>query len=376
MKQGFESLEKLVRDVDSYKLSKRDYISDIRNTEMQYIGANKFKLCLEGEEVNYTVTDNAMSQIASWAKVPYSYVNYMKSNGKGDLVASNFNEWFQKPVHKNTRRMYRGMTNNIYRDNSTLDPHMSRSGGKWRSFHSNRFRRVDHEHVLDSIMPELETLAEEYGDIKIASLGLTDDKMYVKVLFPKTEAKAVGDVVQFGLSIGNSEIGKGLAYVSPLIYVLRCLNGMILPDYGIKTKHIGSSIEEDGNVTYGNDTIETDQKAIMLKLRDTIRSVCSEENRNKVLEKINESSDTTSTKNPLKAVEKTAKLFSLTEKETEDTTLSFVKRGDYSKWGMVNAVTEIANTHKNYDRASELEGLGGRILTMGKSQWQEIALAA
>ena len=69
-------------------------------------------------------------------------------------------------------------------------------------------------------------------------------------------------------------------------------------------------------------------------------------------------------------------MFSLTEKETEDTTLSFVKRGDYSKWGMVNAVTEIANTHKNYDRASELEGLGGRILTMGKSQWQEIALAA
>ena len=151
---------------------------------------------------------------------------------------------------------------------------------------------------------------------------------------------------------------------------------IIIFDYGIKTKHIGSSIEEDGNVTYGNDTIETDQKAIMLKLRDTIRSVCSEENRNKVLEKINESSDTTSTKNPLKAVEKTAKLFSLTEKETEDTTLSFVKRGDYSKWGMVNAVTEIANTHKNYDRASELEGLGGRILTMGKSQWQEIALAA
>lgn len=368
MKQGFTSIDGLVQDVDKYRNLKRDYIADVRATEMEYIGADVFKLHIPDQDVSYTVNNNALTQMAAWSKTPMSYVNHMRSNKKGNLIADNFNEWFSKPIHDHTRRMYRGM--------KTQFPRTANDSGNWRSFHSNRFKRVDHEHVLDGVMPELEALAEEYGDIKVASLGLTDDKMYIKVLFPETEAKAIGDVVQFGLSIGNSEIGKGLAYVSPLVYVLRCLNGMVLPDLGVKTRHVGSAILEDGYIDYGDDTVESDQKTVMLKLRDTIKSVCSHENRNKILNKINESSDSSKVSNPMKAVEKTAKLFNFTEKELQDTTLSFVKRGDYSKWGMVNAVTAIANTHDNYDRASNLESLGGRILTMGKSQWQEIAMAA
>ena len=365
MKQGITSVENLVNEVNSFKDLKRDYIADVRNTEMEYQGVGNFKLNIEGN-VEYDVNNNAMSQMAAWAHIPMSYVNYMQENGQGNLVADNFNSWFKSPVQDNTRRMYRGMKDTF-----------AEKAGVWRSFHSNRFKRVDHEHILDAVMPEIENLADEYGDISIASLGLTDNKMYLKVLFPKTEAEAVGDIVQFGLTIGNSEIGKSQAFVSPLVYVLRCLNGMVLPDTGLKVRHVGSKIEEDGYVDYSNDTVESDQKTIMLKLRDTIRAVCNKENRNKILNKINESSsESTFVDNPMKAIEKTAKLYNFTQKETEDATLSFIKRGDYSKWGMVNAVTEVANTHNSYDRASNLESLGGRILTMGKSQWEEIALAA
>ncbi len=48
---------------------------------------------------------------------------------------------------------------------------------------------------------------------------------------------------------------------------------------------------------------------------------------------------------------------------------------DYSRWGMVNAVTATANDHESYNRAVELEYLGGRMLNMPAKQWQPIAEA-
>ena len=50
-------------------------------------------------------------------------------------------------------------------------------------------------------------------------------------MLPKLEFEVRrGDIVQFGLSISNSEIGQGALEVA--IYALRliCLNGMTMPD--------------------------------------------------------------------------------------------------------------------------------------------------
>ena len=43
---------------------------------------------------------------------------------------------------------------------------------------------------------------------------------------------------------------------------------------------------------------------------------------------------------------------------------------------MLNAVTNLANDTDSYDRASELELLGGRILDLPANQWHEVAIAA
>tara|TARA_R100000687_G_C6440007_1_gene160048 strand:- start:347 stop:1462 length:1116 start_codon:yes stop_codon:yes gene_type:complete len=366
MKQGLESIDQLTATVNANMHRKRDYIADVRNTEMQYIGADKFKLSIEDtanmDNANYVLADHALKQMGVHFKVPGSYINYMRSEGRGDLLADNFNNWFKKPVNKHTRRLYRGLAGEY-----------SQSNDLWRSFHSNRFSRFDHEHALEAIMPAVEEVAEEMGGLKVASAGVTDNKMYIKLLFPKTEAKVVGDVVQIGLTIGNSEIGLSNVYVLPLIYVLRCLNGMVLPQYGHKKKHLGSAMEMDGNITYAEDTIESELETVKLKLRDTVKKILSHKTREEIISSVNDAATSQKTANPMKAVEATAKLFDLTDKETADTTLSFVKLGNYSKWGMVNAVTEIANTNDSYDRASELESIGGKILSMNDDKWYQIA---
>jgi hypothetical protein len=47
-----------------------------------------------------------------------------------------------------------------------------------------------------------------------------------------------------------------------------------------------------------------------------------------------------------------------------------------SGYGLVNAVTQYAQYVEDYDRATELEALGGKLLDLPTRHWQEIAHAA
>ena len=61
--------------------------------------------------------------------------------------------------------------------------------------------------------------------------------------------------------------------------------------------------------------------------------------------------------------------------ERDSILMNLIRNSDYSKWGMVNAITELANDHPSYDRAVELQAMGGRVLELKPTQWREIATA-
>ena len=365
MKQGLESVEKLVDRANILAGLKRDYVADVRKTTMFYDGSDSFDLGIDNE-INYQINETALRQLSNWAHIPMTYINHLCDNGKHELVVDNFNQWFEKPDHVNSsRRLYRGMAGEH-----------SGQNGIWRSFHSDKFQRVDHEHILEDILPALEELAEIFGGIRVVSCKITATKMYLKVLFPELKAEVVGDVVRMGLSIGNSETGMSNVYILPLVEILRCLNGMVLPHMGVKRRHIGAAIEGDGQVTYAEDTLEANLKAIKLQVRDSMTDVMNSFKDGSLVEELQKSGNSSKVKEPAKAIEATAKLFSLTDKETDTAKISWGKLNDYSKWGMMNAITEVANTHDSYDRASELEIIGGKIINMPHNQWDKIALAA
>ena len=53
----------------------------------------------------------------------------------------------------------------------------------------------------------------------------------MKVVNKKLKAEvAVGDAVQAGFVISNSEVGLGSVKIEPLIYRLVCKNGLVLKD--------------------------------------------------------------------------------------------------------------------------------------------------
>ena len=357
MKQSLAGIDDLVRRTNENMTRKRDYVADVRHAMVTYRDG-RHNLMIDDTTEPWEMSDHFTRQLGTWAKIPGNYMQYMKEN-RPSLLAYNLNNWMADPVHKHTRRLFRGWDR-----------------GNWRSFHSDKFNRFDHEHALEAVLPPLEELAEEKGGIKVASSGITDSKMYLKVLFPKTEAEVVGDTVQLGLSISNSEIGMGNIIVMPLIYTLRCTNGMVLPDHGVKKRHVTSRIEGDGNVTFSAETIEADHRAMQLKLKDTVADAVNELKQKEILDELRDAGQSNRVHNPMKAIDKTAEIINLSPSETEKAKLSFVKLGNYSKWGVVSAVTEVANTSESYDRASELEVLGGKVLKFSRKEWDSVALAA
>ena len=67
---------------------------------------------------------------------------------------------------------------------------------------------------------------------------------------------------------------------------------------------------------------------------------------------------------PIKSVELLADKFQLTENERGDILRQLFMGGDNSRYGLVNAVTAASKISKTYERATDLERIGGEILSL------------
>ena len=356
MKQG-RNLEQLARDIAALSDCKRDVIADTRQITMVLGGQSGNLPTIRVNGDSLTPTDHCHRQIATWSGIGTRYYNKMRDDSPA-LLAGNVNHWLHKEPEKGEcRRMVRGL------------------GSVARAFLSDRYLRLDNEHVFETSLKALEAA----DDVKIASCDLTESHMHIKAVFPRTTASVtVGDDVQAGVYIGNSETGQGSFVVYPFTYRLVCENGMVRmvkSDAGIRRRHLGARAERDG-VIYQQDTIQAAAEAALLECRDAVRTFSSPDYFAKQVADMQKAADSKPVERPARAVVVLAKVVGLTDGESESVLERFIRGGDYSKWGMLNAVTNLANDADEYQRATELEQLGGQILNMTIPQWEKVAVAA
>jgi hypothetical protein len=348
MKLG-KSIQELAIELQRRADSKADYVADTRQLAVS-MDAKSINI----EDSEFAIDQHTRRQITSHYKIPAAYSDLMEREAPG-LLSGNINHWFQQ---KPARRMVR-----------TLD-------GNARAFVSDKFFRYDNDVLAQAVLPVM----LENPELKIESCEVTDKKMYIKALMPKMEGSiGLNDPVQAGLVISNSEIGAGSVQVQPLIYRLVCLNGMIMPDRGVSRYHVGRRIAGDGadvQELFRNETLRADQHALSLKLQDVVRAAMSKVEFEKIVADLNEAASSDQVVKPIAAVEILGKNIGLAEGERNTVLENLIKGQDYSKWGMANAVTAVANSHESYDRATELELLGGKVIDLSPSQWEEVAIAA
>lgn len=298
----------------------------------------------------FGVTPLARRQLAEKLGIPYAYFERMREQ-QPRLLDSNVNTWLQ---NEPDRRMLR-----------TLD-------GQVRAVLSDRYRRLDNFDLAESVLPILRQLPE----VVFESVELTETKMYLKCVTPRlTFEVAPGDVVQAGVVISNSEVGQGTLSVQPLLFRLICRNGLIAADRSLRKTHIGRSMstEDEGVVVYQDDTLRADDKAFFLKVRDVVQAAVSEATFRQTAQKLQRTLGIPLTGDPVKSVEVLAQRYTLNDDERTGVLRHLIEDGQLSGYGLVNAVTHYSQTVDDYDRATELESLGGRLIELSAQEWKGLA---
>lgn len=355
MKQG-RTIQELAVEIQRRTNAKRDFIADTKSIFMQ-VEDGEPKLEMHGGSSispSFGINEVAHQQIGTKLGIPGRYYQRMLEESPS-LLADNVNHWMDKGEGKQMIR--------------TLD-------GTARAFLSDKYRILDNDSILETVLPELLSIP----DIKVASCEVTDERMYLKVLNPRIQADIkVGDTVQAGMLISNSEVGRGTLTVQPLVYRLVCTNGLIVNKAGQKTRHLGKANEFDDNYqVFTSETRELDNRAYLAKLRDIVRAVTSDVQFNRVVGMMREAQGAKITAQDIPGfVELTCtdRRFGLSKAESEGVLRHLITDGDLSLFGLSNAVTRYSQDVKSYDRATELESIGYDILGMSGSAWKRFNMA-
>ena len=348
------SLSAMAQELESRMKAKQDFLIDTSKLTMT-ADTNELSF-VNGTSHVMPVNNIAHNQIAQRLEIPSKYYERMRANDPA-LLATNVNTWL---ASKKEKRMVRTLNGNV------------------RAFLSDRYNRIENEEIAQTVLP---ILLQQDG-IQIESCAITESRMYIKAVFTKLEGEvAKGDVVQSGVVISNSEVGMGAVSIQPLIYRLVCLNGLILADSKYSARHLGGRVEasEDVYTMLTDETLKADDHAVLLKVRDVLKASLNEA---RFIERLNIMREAAGVEtklkgNPVEAVKLLAKSNGLNEFEEGSILRNLIEGADLSKWGMVNAITAAAKEDVlSYDRATELETLGGNVLTMTKTGWNSYAMAA
>lgn len=351
MKQG-RTLQELAMELSRRNEVKKDYLLDTNNMHMDADENNTLINITNdktGETIILGVNEVAHNQIGSNLGIPAKYYDKMR-NENPELLALNVNSWFEKDPK---RRMVR-----------TLD-------GVTRAFLSDRYRRIDNFDIAQTVLPIIQQMPEA----RVESCEVTDERMYLKVVNPRLTTEVVpGDIVQSGILITNSEVGLGSVTIQPLIYRLVCTNGMVVNDAKTRKYHVGRGNQAAEDFTlYSDETLLVDDQLLMLKIRDTMRSVVDQARFERVVDLMRQAKNTKITSNNVPGmIELAGTDFGYTKQEGQGILDYLIRGGDLSLYGFANATTRYAQDVHSYDRSTAIESIGYSILNMGQRQWNKL----
>jgi hypothetical protein len=348
------SLEDLGALIVKQNAEKRDLV--MPTTKLALAATDREKPALtfsfNGQEIAADLTQSAIRQLGTWAKIPAVYFDRLTAPEHRELLESNVNHWLQK---SDDRRLVR-----MFQNGKTVA----------RAFLSDKFKlRRDNYDVALNLMPRL----REAG-MEIKSATITETRLYIQAvdtrlvakIQPGTHQRTLDDTLYGGVVISNSETGHGSLSIEGLIYRLACTNGMIVGQ-SLRRSHVGNILgDRDSDDVYdvlSDDTLKLDDAAFWAKATDCLHAILSEAQFRAVVAKFQEATDVELPMDPQFVVDVTQRRLDLSDGEKDAVLRHLFSEGDATLFGLANAVTRTAQDMESYDRAIELERLGSKVLT-------------
>ena len=345
-------MQEVLTELNRQNQAKKDYIGSAQALRL-YEDGSTFEIG-QGEDAQQFVTTRLFHrQVASALGIPAKYYDLMQSR-KPELLAKNVNAWFGD------------------RENSYMIRTLDYGAGRMaRALLSDRYRRIDNMEIASAVLP-LFAGSDQY---EVVSSEVTENRLYLKIVNRRMEMAVVpGDIVQAGVMISNSEVGLGSVSVQPLVYRLACTNGMVVNDMGERKNHIGRAAKavDDSFHIYSDETLEAEDKAFLLKLRDVTLAAIEESRFAQVVGRLKEAAGIPITGKVTEIVELTAKTYGFNSDEQDHILQHLIAGGDLSQYGLSNAITRASQDVESYDRATALEGIGWQVAAMPAALWKEL----
>jgi hypothetical protein len=279
----------------------------------------------------------------------FSYLRRMRTEAV-DLYDLNVNGWLQKdPTRRFLLRAFKG------------EP------GVLRAWLSDGYKIIDH---LDMLTAVLAGIKESGHPVKITGADLTERRMIVRVESEHVEALApellrgyrspftgqTGDqlpIVSAGFVFTNSEVGSGKYAITPRIVAQVCGNGMTITKDAFGKIHLGARMDQ-GIVKFSEDTQEKNLSLITAQTRDAVATFMNRDYVERKLADIQREAGREIT-SPAETVELVAKQLRFSDSVRESVFSHFIKGGQTTAGGIMQAITATAQTLDDGDAAYELE---------------------
>ena len=353
------SLDSLIERVLAEDSRKQDLLADTRRMSVAVEEGeveNHVLLSIDGENGSGTETlgasAHALGQMATDLGIPKRYFDRMKVEAP-ELFQRNVHHWMYETPNRRMIRAYRNED----------------APGTARAWLSDRYRRLDNIEIATKLLPEFDRLSEE---VVFHNASITDERFYLRAVFPRlTEEVKVGDAVQWGVQISNSEVGAATFSIDSFVLRLACINGMVVAKV-MSARHIGKRLGEH----LSDEAIQADDRAFWLAARDELRNAISVAQFEKVVATLRETTEGVAITAPIAATERLARTYELSDGEKEAVLTKLAGNGDFTRWGALNAITAAAQTVESFDRRVEMEEMGWDLATLSNREWERIAVAA
>lgn len=347
------TLTELAAEIQRRADAKKDFIAPAERMKM-IVTDDKPMVTLRGVDSVFGVNESAHGQFAEFAGIPTAYYRRMQAENP-NLLATNVNEWLAR-MAGGKRRMLR-----------TLD-------GNVRALLSDGYRALENEDLAEAVLPVLFDM-----DLMILSCEITDRRLYIKAVDRSIErdvptGKTMGDgshtifdTVSPAIIISNSEIGGGALSIETGVNTKACTN-LAMFGANMRKYHTGKRAELSDEVyaLLTDDTRKATDRAVWMQTRDLVRSAFDVAKFEALTLKLTKASgDRIEAEKVVDVVERVGKRFSFTGEERNGVLAALIKDGDLSRYGLHSAVTRYSQeTAVSYDRATELERIGGDIIEM------------
>lgn len=324
----------------------------------------------------YRPTEVFDEGVSSKLGIPLAYVRFMRRE-RPDLYDQNANGLLRglnryNPATKANEQLIQPDTRSFLVRAFRGD---NGEAGIARALVSDRYAVMDN---LDALTAALDGISRAGVRIEIDGCDLTDRRMYVRIKAPEVQALAPellkgyrspfsgetgasNPTVFAGFVLSNSETGDGSFSVTPRLIVQVCSNGMTIQKDAMRAVHLGGRMDE-GLINWSKDTIEKQLALVTARARDAVSTFLDVDYMKRVIRDMEQKAG-----KPIENVEDVkviAKKLAFDQDQQDAIFNMFIKGGQITAGGVMQAVTAAARSTKDADKAFEMEAQSLKALDL------------